>query len=400
MSKTWIVFRHEYLRHVKRKGFILGLLSIPIFLVVSMGISIVAALLSEDMRPVGYVDLSGLFADAQPLPPQNTGWLDRDVEMRPFENEAAARHALEAGEIQAYYVIAADYLRTGNVRLVTSHTVEADIHRQFSKFLLTHLLKDEDPTVRDRVLEGPNLTLRTLTSDQKIGSRNFFSLLVALFCGVIFVIAISTSGGYLLQAVVEEKENRTIEVILTSISTDSLMIGKVLGNLCVGLTQLLFWLLMGGLAALFALRAFPDFQGMEINASFFGLVALTFLPGFVMIAALMTTVGATATESREAQQIAGLFTLPAIVPFWFMGAIIEHPNSPLAIGFSLFPFTAPMTLPLRAMVTNLPVWQIVLSVAVLWVAAAAAIWLASRAFRLGMLLYGKRLTLAQILRSR
>ncbi len=400
MSKAWIVFRHEFLRHVKRKGFILGLLSIPIFLAVSMGISIVAALLSEDMRPVGYVDLSGLFANVQPLPPQNTGWLDRDVEMRPFENEAAARRALEAGEIQAYYVIAADYLRTGNVRLVTNHTVEADIHRQFSKFLLAHLLKDEDPTVRDRVLEEPSLTLHALTSDQKFGSRNFFSLLVTLFCGVIFMITISTSGGYLLQAVVEEKENRTIEVILTSISTDSLMVGKVLGNLCVGLTQLLFWLLMGGLAALFALRAFPDFQGMEINVSFFGLVALTFLPGFVMIAALMTLVGATATESREAQQIAGLFTLPAIVPFWFMGAIIEHPNSPLAIGFSLFPFTAPMTLPLRAMVTNLPVWQIVLSIAVLWAVAAAAIWLASRAFRLGMLLYGKRMTLAQILRSR
>jgi len=130
------------------------------------------------------------------------------------------------------------------------------------------------------------------------------------------------------------------------------------------------------------------------------LMTLTFLPAFIMIAALMTMVGATATEAREAQQIAGLFSLPIAIPFWFIAAIMENPNGPLAIGFSFFPFTAPMTLPLRSMLTNLPVWQIGLSVGLLFAAAAASIWLASRAFRLGMLRYGKKLTLAEILRPR
>jgi ABC-2 type transport system permease protein len=400
MNKFWIVFGHEYLRHVKRKRFILGLISIPLFMAVIMGVSLLATALSEDTRPVGYIDQSGLFKDAQPLPPERSGLFMERVKIVPFEDETNARNALEAGEIQAFYIIQPDYLSTGNVKLIAKDSVESSIHRDFSEFLLSHLLKNENPTIRARILEGPQLTLRTVDSDQQFNSRNPIGFIIAIFSGVIFLLAVNTSGGYLLQAVVEEKENRTMEVVLTSISTDQFMAGKIFGNLSVGLTQLLFWLVMAGVAAMIALRTFPDLSDIGIGFSFFGLMALTFLPAFVMIAALMTMVGATATESREAQQIAGLFSLPIAIPFWFIAAIMENPNGPLAIGFSFFPFTAPMTLPLRSMLTNLPVWQIVFSVGLLIVAAAASIWLASRAFRLGMLRYGKKLTLAELLRSR
>lgn len=400
MNKFWIVFGHEYLRHVKRKRFILGLISIPLFMAVIMGVSLLATALSEDTRPVGYIDQSGLFKDAQPLPPERSGLFMERVKIVPFEDETNARNALEAGEIQAFYIIQPDYLSTGNVKLIAKDSVESSIHRDFSEFLLSHLLKNENPTIRTRILEGPQLTLRTVDSDQQFNSRNPIGFIIAIFSGVIFLLAVNTSGGYLLQAVVEEKENRTMEVVLTSISTDQFMAGKIFGNLSVGLTQLLFWLVMAGVAAMIALRTFPDLSDIGIGFSFFGLMALTFLPAFVMIAALMTMVGATATESREAQQIAGLFSLPIAIPFWFIAAIMENPNGPLAIGFSFFPFTAPMTLPLRSMLTNLPVWQVVFSVGLLIVAAAASIWLASRAFRLGMLRYGKKLTLAELLRSR
>ncbi len=400
MNKFWIVFSHEYLRHVRRKRFILGLISIPLFMAVIMGVSILAAALSQDTRPVGYMDQSGLFKDAQPQPPKRSGLFVEQVKIVPFENETDARNALDAGEIQAFYIIQADYLSTGNVKMIAKDSVDSGIHRDFSEFLLAHLLKNENPTIRTRILEGPDLTLRTVDSDQQFNRRNPFGFLVAIFSGVIFLLAVNTSGGYLLQAVVEEKENRTMEVVLTSLSTDQFMAGKIFGNLSVGLTQLLFWLVMAGIAALFALRAFPDLKNIGMGLSFFGLMGLTFLPAFVMIAALMTMVGATATESREAQQIAGLFSLPIAIPFWFIAAIMENPNGPLAIGFSFFPFTAPMTLPLRSMLTNLPFWQIGLSVGLLFAAAAASIWLASRAFRLGMLRYGKKLSLAEILRPR
>jgi ABC-2 type transport system permease protein len=125
----------------------------------------------------------------------------------------------------------------------------------------------------------------------------------------------------------------------------------------------------------------------------------TFLPAFIMLAALMAMLGATATEAREAQQIAGLFTIPIVIPLWFSAAIIQSPNSPLSIGLSLFPLTAPMTLPMRATLTALPAWQIIAAEAILLLTAAGAIWLASRAFRLGMLRYGKKLSLRELFRK-
>ncbi len=400
MTKFWLVFKHEYLRHVKRKRFIFALLSIPLFMVFLMGVPIFAALLSTDRRPVGYIDLSGLFTDAQPLSENRNGLFSNNIKMLPFTAESSAREALEQRDIQAYYIIQPDYLASGSVRVVSEEAVDSSIHRRFSRFLLSNLMSAEDASVRERILQGPQMILRTLDSDQKVDSTHPLAFIVVLFSGVIFMLVINTSGGYLLQAVVEEKENRTMEIILTSLSTDQFMAGKIFGNLSVGLTQMVFWLIMAGVTGFFALRTFPDLANLGINFSFLVLMAATFLPAFVMIAALMTMVGATATEAREAQQIAGLFTLPIVVPFWFIAVIMETPNSALSVGFSLFPFTAPLTLPLRSMVTNLPAWQIALSLGLLVLAAAGAIWLASRAFRLGMLRYGKKLSLAEIFRTR
>jgi ABC-2 type transport system permease protein len=110
----------------------------------------------------------------------------------------------------------------------------------------------------------------------------------------------------------------------------------------------------------------------------------------------MAIAGAMATDSREAQQVAGLLTLPIFIPYWFATPLLSNPYSPLAIGLSLFPLTAPVALPLRASVAQIPVWQNVLAVSLLTLFAAAALWLAARVFRMGMLQYGKRLEWREI----
>jgi ABC-2 type transport system permease protein len=111
---------------------------------------------------------------------------------------------------------------------------------------------------------------------------------------------------------------------------------------------------------------------------------------------LMALVGVAAVEVSEAQQVAGMFTLPVILPYWFIWNIMTSPNGPLALGLSFFPFTAPITLPMRAAFTIVPFWQVALSIVILLGCAVGAMWLASRAFRRGMLRYGKRLSLREI----
>jgi ABC-2 type transport system permease protein len=114
----------------------------------------------------------------------------------------------------------------------------------------------------------------------------------------------------------------------------------------------------------------------------------------------MGALGATATEAREAQQVAGLFTLPIVLPFWFITSIMFDPNGKLATGLSMFPLTAPLTMPLRMAFVTVPAWQIVVTIASLIILAALMIWLAGRVFRIGMLQYGKRVSLKQIFAKR
>ncbi len=396
MNKVWLVIKHEYLRHVLRKRFIVSVLSVPFFILIMVGIALITVLVMSDWRPIGYVDHSGVLAGAQPLPEQKER-RSRSVEIQTFDSEDAALQAVNNGEIQAAFILAADYRETGAVSVIVDDNLSDNASQDFREFLLQNLLKDQPAGIQERILEGPALVFRSLADSREFAENNILGLLVPLVAGIMLIVAINVSGGYLLQAVTEEKENRTIEMVVTSISPTQLMAGKIFGNLSVGLTQLIIWALTGAGGVALVMRLFPEISGSGLDLSFLGLMLITFLPAFVMIAALMAMVGATAAEARDAQQIAGLFSLPVVFPMWFLMVIIEKPNSPLAVIMSLIPFTSPLTLPMRSVLTTVPAWQIALAIGLLVASAAAAVWLASRAFRLGLLRYGKSLSLREIM---
>jgi ABC-2 type transport system permease protein len=121
------------------------------------------------------------------------------------------------------------------------------------------------------------------------------------------------------------------------------------------------------------------------------------VPAFVMVSGLMAAIGATVTEASEGQQVMGLFTIPIWLPYILIAVFVQNPNSPLAIAMTLFPLTAPMTIAIRLGFTTIPAWQLTLSFILLVASACGAIWLAGRAFRIGMLRYGQRLHWKEIL---
>jgi ABC-2 type transport system permease protein len=396
MNKIWLVFKHEYLRHVKRKRFIMAVLSLPIFIVFIIGVGFLSAYLAIDSRPVAFVDQSGVFANPQ-QPRQDSG-LFSDTPIIPYSDEDSAMKALSDGEVQGVFTVHADYAQTAKITLTSKEALDSDVVDSLQTFLLYNVLSDQPESLRTRIMAGPVITVKTTEAPSQGDANNPFAFIAAIAAGILFIVAINSSGGYLMQAMVEEKENRTMEIILTSLSPTQLMAGKVLGNLSVGLTQILIWIVTAALGLL-AFRAMPDASILDINWNFLWVLAATFIPAFIMVAALMAMVGASATEAREAQQIAGLFTLPIVAPLWFTALFIANPNSPLAIGLSLFPLTAPLSLPIRASVTNIPFWQILTAETLLILCAIGAIWIAAKAFRLGLLRYGKKLRLAEILRS-
>jgi ABC-2 type transport system permease protein len=380
---------HEYKRHVLNRRFVLGLLSVPILIIAMIGLIFLIMAMDTNTKPIGYVDHSGLLAN--PVPPPPVVKPDRPIEMRPFGDEASARSALDTGQIQAYYILPDDYLISGSLSVVHIEALKSSSSSQFYDYLAANMLVGKDPDITRRLVNNAKVTVQSADGSRQISGDDWFSILLPMIVGIAFIIAMFTAGGYLMQAVVEEKENRTMEVIITSVSPNQFMAGKILADIAIGLTQILAWAVFIAVIILLSRSSLTFLNGIQISAHTVLLMVVILFPAFVMVAALMATIGATIAEAREGQQIVGLISLPLWIPFMLTGFFIESPNSPVVIALSLFPLTSPLTMLVRDSMTIIPAWQIVASAGVMILSAVGSVWLAGRAFRLGMLRYGKRL---------
>lgn len=400
MNKTWLVIKHEYWKHVKKKRFILAILSLPFFILLMVAIGFLSVILQYNDSPIGYIDRSGLLDNSIEYQAEAPIGFMKPIDFIRYTDESAAKLDLNESQIQALYVLEENFVETREIKVIANKAPDSSVNSEFYTFFKLNVLKDLPASLSDRLMEGASFEIKSTGEQKSANEDNVLVFILPFLAGFLFIMAVNISAGYLLQAVVEEKENRTMEIMVTSISPTQLMTAKVIGNLSVGLTQLVVWILFGIIGILALFRLFPDLQSTNIDFSFLLLTIVVFIPAFVMIAAMMAALGATTTETREAQQIAGIFTIPMVLPYWFMQVLMEKPNSPLSIFFSLFPFTAPISLPMRVAFSNVPTWQITISVVLLILFAIAALWFAGRAFRLGMLRYGKKLSLKEIFTQR
>lgn len=394
MNKMWTVFKHEYTRHVLRKRFLFALLSVPAWIAVMFLIIFVTALLQFDSAPAGYVDHAGIITERSiPSPGDEEGGDDlpfSDREFLPFSDEESARAALEKEEIGAYFVLPADYRETLSAQLVyRGDEPSSSIRSEFSRLLRYNLLRGQDETVVQRVMSGPELVIESTGEDRQMADSEWINIAAPIAAGIFLIVSVFTSSGYLMQAVVEEKENRTMEILATSLSPMQIMSGKVLALISVGLTQALAWGIVPVIGIVLAGSAglFPD--GMAVDWSRIALVLITGLPTFVIMAALMATIGATVTESNEGQQVSGLISMIVMSPYMLVSLIMFNPNGPIATFMSFFPLTACLTLLLRLAFGTIPNWQVYLSTAILVLSSVGSLWLAGKVFRMGMLNYGK-----------
>jgi ABC-2 type transport system permease protein len=358
-------------------------------------LGVISYRMQTNMLPVGFVDHSGMFNQA-PLPEEKLSFPFSQVEIIMFDNLESGKNALTSNSIQVLFEIQADYLESGAVEALAVTKPGENAYGRMREFLKSNLISGQPDPVIQRIEKGSNFTIKSSDGTRQANMRDWFVVLFPFVTGLIFIIVINISGGYLLQSVVDEKDNRTMEIIVTSVSPEQLMAGKILGNLSVGLTQLMIWLLFAGLGIAGVQLFFNYGLAPEIGLVHLVLTLGIIIPGFILIAALMTLVGVTATDMREAQQVSVLFTLPMVSPFWFASAILQHPDNPLTVFLSIFPFTSVVTMPLRISIAVVPGYQLVSAVSAMWVSAIFALLIASKAFRLGMLSYGKRIHLKDI----
>jgi ABC-2 type transport system permease protein len=395
MKKTWLVAFHEYRRHVFTRRFVFGLLSVPLVALAMVALVLFVISLESDSTPIGYVDYSGLLAE--PVPAPKPSYPDRAVPLIRYDTEATAQVALDSGKLQSFYVLPVDYTTSGSIRVIHIKPVKDASRRYFYSFLGVNLLRNTDPAVANRLLEGADVTIRSADGRRSLSGDDWFSFLIPMISGIGFIIAMFTSGGYLMQAVVEEKENRTMEVMITSVTPNQLMAGKILGDTAIGLTQIFLWILFIVIPILIAQRSIEFLRAIQISGQTMVVMMLIMLPSFFLVAGLMAMIGATVSEAREGQQMTGIIAFPIWIPYMLTVVFLGSPNSALSVVFSMIPLMAPVTMLMRDGLTILPPWQIALSSAIQVSAAVFVIWLAGKAFRAGMLRYGQKLNLRQIL---
>ena len=400
MTKIWQIIKYEYSRHVFRKRFLWSLLSLPMVVLLMVGTALSIAFFETDTAPVGYIDPAGFLKD--PLPMEDSGDIfDPVIEFLPYQTLAAAQSDLEAEIIQAIYVLPENFPQTQDVQLIYLEEPGSNVTNQFMNFVRHNLMASDNLNlqVEKRLADGSLVTFVTLDGSREFREDQWYVIFMPFIAGIIFIFVVMTSGGYLMQAVVEEKENRTMEIVITSVTPGQLMTGKIIGNIGVGLTQLVVWFIFGWIGLKVAGQFVPFLQDFSLPPNYIGTVLLIALPAFVMVAALMAAIGATMTEMREAQQIQSMISLSITVPFYLTNSLMFHPNSTLAYVMSYFPLTSPLTVLIRQSVTVIPAWQMALHVALLVVFAVFSIWFAGKAFRLGMLQYGRKITLKEIFRK-
>lgn len=417
MNKVWIIAKREYLFNVRRAGFLIFTFGVPLIaILILLGGAFFSGAIGgffeqqfaatrSDSKPIGIVDQAAI---VEPLLPAYA----EKYHLLASQDDGEA--ALRAKEISALALIASDYIETGKVTVVRAgedggissiNPVDSD---EMATFLRAHLLRNRlDTPLRQRVLEpyAPvHSTLQPQGAEERSEAAAVGNVMFGYAFGILLGIAVFTSAGYLLQGVARDKTDRIVEILLSSVSARQLLAGKVLGLGALGLTQLAIWLgtlLLLAVVGTTSLGIAPaTFQFLFARPEFLLFDILYFVLGFLLYALLMGSVGALGTSQQESQQMAGIFTFLAVIPFMLGSLFLSNPNALLVRILSWFPITAPTAMLLRLPLTpTLPWIDIVISLVVVVTTIALAIWAGGKVFRLGLLIYGQRPTIGRVWRA-
>jgi len=399
-SRTGLILRHEFLTTIKKKGFIILTLAVPVILLLGIGIFRLASSVvtpSTSVTRIGYVDHIGGFEPLYEL---------AGIELVRMDSEQVATEELTEGALDEYFVIPADYVATGTV---TRYTLEKElapppaVSSAIEGFLDSNLLASEvPPELIGRVLTPTGIVTTTLTTEGAVAEDQggYTNFIIPTLFGALLAIALNVSANYVLQSLGEEKENRLMEILLSTVSPGQLLTGKLLGRGAAGLLQVLLWVVSLPLLLRLASAAIGGaLSAIQVPSGLLVLGVVYFILGYLLFAVVSLAIAAICSTVREAQGLAPLFTLAAIAPFWFISLLMFFPNSPVWVVFSIFPFSAPVTVMLRLGITGVPAWQLAVSMIVLVVSVLGGLWIAAKLLRIYLLMYGKRPRIREIVRA-
>ncbi|WP_321286841.1 ABC transporter permease [uncultured Sunxiuqinia sp.] len=434
MNKSLLILKREYLTRVRKKSFIILTLLVPF---IFAGFTILPAWLAmqndEEQRTIGVYDATD----------QYSGRIE-NTEFTRFTNipQTEFEHIQQDIKSSSYYAvlyIPSDILVTNKAQLLSDKQVTFDIKNMIGRKLENLIEADKKaviidgsgiPDLEEKLSAArTNINLETLKVGEKgeaVKSSTELAMGVGYAAGFLIYMFVFIYGAMVMRGVMEEKSSRIVEVIISSVKPIQLMFGKIIGIGLVGLTQLAFWLILmflivSGLQMFLApdqaemlkqsqnmMASSPQIQENAVlniidllgNLNIpliIGTFIFYFLGGFLMYSSLMGAVGAAVDHEEEAQQLMLPVTIPLIFSIIILFPVVKNPEGTLAFWASMIPFTSPVIMMVRVPY-GLPVWELLLSMGILVASIYGTIWVAGKIYRTGILMYGKKVNLKEIVK--
>lgn len=425
MRKMFAVFKREYLQAVRKKMFIVMTFLMPLLMI---GAFMIPTLLMEGglgEKRVAVIDGTGALEEAFKAPEKQEKSevlvaRGRDipqqmsieyVDAHGADVEAAAKPYVAKlggkGGYDGVFLVPSDALSSEKAKLkfysrtATDFMTQSRLSSRTNRFVQQRRLSERGitPGDADKLLADLRVDAVQISKSGQVkkgGIANFFAgfILVALLFVPSFIYGLETMRG-----IIQEKTDRVVEVLVSSVSAKQLLIGKVLGVAAVGLTQIGIWLALAGIAGgvLGAIGSLAGENFMQmLHASTFVYFVIFFLLSYLTYVCVYAIGGSVCNSEKEAQQLIMPITFTMMLPWFLMGPIITNPESKLAVGLSLAPVWGPLTMYVRTLVAEPPMWHVALTILISIATISLFFWVTAKIFRVGILSYGKRPTVPEI----
>jgi len=428
MRNTWLILKREYLERVRTPSFVVLTLFAPALLTVLLMLPAKLATMGEKANHIvivtstpqfGGIVRQGLLSsslvtgenDDQAGSEPNTAKQAPgkqyiiDVDSSPTEAERAVlRDKVVSRAIDGYLWLSDDAIANGKVAWAS---------RNMSDFGESSRLSEK----LNRIVQRARLSRQGFTADQadlllkpiKVESirieqgreardssgKKFLEVVVMV---MLIYMTVLLYGISVMRSVLEEKNSRILEVLLSSATSTELMIGKVFGVGAVGLTQVLVWVVMAGAFALPSLAMQVDLDQLKVSPGVLAAFTAFFFLGYLLYSTVYAAIGAITTTEQEGQQLQFVIVIPLVLSVIMLSSALKTPDAPAVVWLSMVPFFAPVLMYARIIIQTPPAWQIALSLFLLISTIAGTLILCARIYRIGILIYGKRATLPEILK--
>ncbi|MHB2155085.1 ABC transporter permease [Calditrichota bacterium GD2] len=414
MRKVWTIIKREYKEAVFKKSFLILTLIMPLIMIAMAVLPTLLVMMeTQKQTRIHIVDQTGWLYPrltevlTDTLKNGKPKFLLKSIEITSMDFEKIInkeKDLIKSEKIDVLLVIPQNIDSTGKVDFFARNVGDFDLTSRFkstlSKLVSDHrlMLSGLEPETINQLIKPVKLETYKILKGRKESKGGFMSEYFTTFIFIFIIyMTIILYANSIMRSIIQEKNSRIVETILSGMNAFQFMAGKILGQGMVGLTQYAIWVIVG-LAVAFASGKFLTVSWFSISPVTFLYFVLFYILGYFLYSTLYAAIGAMVSSEQEAQGLATPVVFLLVIPLVMIGTIVKDPNSTVVTSLSLIPFFSPIIMFSRINLANPPFIQILLSIMILLLTIAVLIWLVAKIFRVGILMYGKRATFPEIIK--